>query len=138
MKHGRRTAVGLLLIGRAELAASKMQDAAGELRSKSRTSNQENPDIGAQFMLHMAIRLAQETLRTAAHSGAPEFFPGGKADLARNAAIAQDIEDHPASHDGSALLIDVLKVAAPLDHLGARQCVSFFHIAKKEVTRGDL
>ena len=58
-------------------------------RSKSRTSNQENPDIGAQFMLHMAVRLAQETLRTAAHSGAPEFFPGGKADLARDTAVAQ-------------------------------------------------
>ena len=47
-------------------------------RSKSRASDQENPDIGAQLVLHMAIRLTQEALRTAAHSGAPDFFPGSK------------------------------------------------------------
>jgi len=31
-----------------------------------------------------------------------------------------------------------LKIAAALDHLCARQCEFFFHIVKKEVTRGDL
>jgi len=104
-------------------------------RSKSRTPNEEYPDIGAQFVLHMAKRLAQEAFRTAAHSSAPEFFSGGKADLARNACITQDIENHPPPRDRFSLLIDVLKVAAPLNHLRARQCVSFSHIAKKEVTR---
>ena len=87
----------------------------------------------------MTVRLAQEALRAAAHGGTAQFFPCGKADLARNAHIAQNVEDHPPPRDGRALLIDMLKIAAPLDHLCTRQCVSFFfHIAKKEVTRGDL
>ena len=60
-------------------------------RSKTRTPDQENPDIRAQLVLHMAIRLTQETLRTAAHSGTPEFFSGGKADLARDACVTQDV-----------------------------------------------
>ena len=98
-------------------------------RSKSRAPDQENPDIGAQLVLHMAIRLAQKTLRAAAHGGTAQFFPGGKADLARNALLPQNIQDHAASCDSGPLLIDVLKVAATLDHLCTRQCVFFFHIA---------
>ena len=75
----------------------------------------------------------------ASHGGAAEFLPGGKADFARNARIAQNIEDHSPPRHNRAVLIDILKIAPPLNDLRARQRVSlFFHIVKKEVTRGDL
>ena len=95
------------------------------VRSKPRASDQENPDICAQLVLHMAIRLAQEALRAAAHGGTAEFFPGGKADLARDATVTQDLENHAPPCNGGTFLIDMLKVTAALDHLGARQCVFF-------------
>ena len=106
---------------------------------KSRAPDEEDPHIAAQLMLQTAVRLAQETLRAAAHGGTAQFFSGGKADLSRDTRVAQDIEDHTPPRDRAPLLIDALKVAAALDHPAARQCISFlFHIRKKEVTCGDL
>jgi len=119
----------------AQLCGRILHFACGEPRAP----DEEDPDVRAQLMLHMAICLTQETLRAAAHGGAAEFFPGGKADFARDARIAQNVEDHSPPRHNRAVLIDILKIAPPLNDLRARQRVSlFFHIVKKEVTRGDL
>ena len=66
---------------------------------KSRAPDEEDPHIAAQLMLQTAVRLAQEALRAAAHSGTAQFFPGGKADLSRDTRVAQDIEDHAPPRD---------------------------------------
>ena len=73
--------------------------------------DEQQPRIRTQLMLHMAICLAQEALRAAAHGGAAEFFPGGKADFARNARIAQNVEDYSPPRHNRAVLIDILKIA---------------------------
>ena len=53
--------------------------------------------------------------------------------------LDQNVEDHSPPRHNRAVLIDILKIAPPLNDLRARQRVSlFFHIVKKEVTRGDL
>ena len=87
-------------------------------------SDEQDADIGAQFVLHETVCFAHKTLCAAAHGCRSQFFPRSKADFARNARIAQDVEDHIPPREGGSFMIDVLKIAAPLDYLRARERIS--------------